>query len=105
MLAFTSASVKAFRRQKVAGSSSGRARWRFEHAGRQHADHLVRLVVEQQRAAEHRPVAAEIQLPRRVAEHHDAIGAGLILVGAKGAAEQRLHPEDGEVIGRDVAGR
>ena len=64
--------VKAFKRQKLAGSSSGRARWRSNAPGRQHADHPVRLVVEQQLAAQDGRVAAEIGLPGGVAEDDDA---------------------------------
>ena len=52
MLAASSPASKAFRRQKLAGSSSGRRPLPVERPGRQHADDLVRLAVEQQLTAE-----------------------------------------------------
>ncbi len=51
----------------------------IECARRQHADDAVRLVVEQQVTIEDAVIAAEMLLPRGVAQDHDAIGAGLIL--------------------------
>ena len=75
----------------------------IEHAGRQHADHLVRLVVEQQVAAEDAGVAAEVRLPGGVADQHHLGGAGLVFFGPEAAADHRLHAEHGEVIRRHVA--
>jgi hypothetical protein len=49
-------------------------------------------------------VAAETVLPEPVAEHQHGLGAGLVLTGAEPAPEQRPHPEDLEIIGRDHAG-
>ena len=54
----------------------------IEGARRQHADDAVRLVVEQQIALEDAGIAAEMLLPRGVAQDHHAIGAGLILFAA-----------------------
>ncbi len=42
-------------------------------AFRQHADHGVRLAVENQRAADDVACAAELGLPERVAEHDDEV--------------------------------
>ena len=75
----------------------------IEHSRRQDADHLVRLVVEQQVAAEDGGVAAEVALPGGVAQHHHARRAGLVFFGAERAAKERLDAEHGEVIGRHVA--
>ena len=48
-------------------------------------------------------IGAELALPRRVAEHDHARRARLVLLRPEGAAEERLHAEHREVIGRHVA--
>ena len=48
----------------------------IEGAGWKDADDAVRLVVEEQIAIEDAAIAAEVLLPRGVAQDDDAIGAG-----------------------------
>ncbi len=74
----------------------------IERAGGQHADHAMRLVVEQQVAAEDAGIAAEILLPCGVAQDDDAIRAGLVFFRPERPPDDRLQPEYREVIPRDV---
>ncbi len=73
-------------------------------ARREHADDGVRVVVEQERAAEHSGVAAHLRPPEGVAEHDRAGAAVLVLAGAEGAAELRTDAEDVEEVGGDPEG-
>ena len=70
----------------------------IECAGGQHADHAMRLAVEQQVPAEDARIGAEILLPCGVAQDDDAIGAGLILFRPEGPPDDRLQPEHREMI-------
>ena len=68
---------------------------------RHHADHRVRLVVEQHLPADDRRVAAEPRLPEPVAEEHRA-GRAVAIVGlGEQPADERLHAQRREQIGRD----
>ena len=43
--------------------------------------------------ADHRPVGIEALLPQAIAEEHDALTAGAILIGREVAPEDRVQPQ------------
>ena len=69
---------------------------------RQHADHRVRLVVEQDRPIHDTGIRAELADPERVAEDHDTMFAELILAGRERPPESGFDAEDAKVVGRDA---
>ena len=70
--------------------------------GGQHADDLVGLAVDANRAADDLAVTAEAILPIAVADDEDAVVAQDLFVGTEAAAELRLGAEGGEEIGGDA---
>jgi hypothetical protein len=73
-------------------------------AGGHHADDGVGAPVGDHRAPEHRRVAGESALPERVAQHHHGVAAGLVLVAAERAAEERADGESlEEAVGHELA--
>ncbi len=73
-----------------------------ERARGQDADDLVRFVVEEQVAPEDGGVTAEMRLPGRMTQDHDAVRTVPIFLGPERAADDRRNAEHAEVIGRDV---
>ena len=71
----------------------------------QHADDLVRLAVEQDRAPDHARVTAKSTLPETVAEHHGEPTAGPIFFRREGAAVDRGGAKEAEEINADVGRR
>ncbi len=80
-----------------------RPRMDLQHAevcrGGQHANHLVGLVVQPDRATDNRWVSTEPVAPERLAEEHHAGRARHVLVLAEHPAEQRLDAEHGGEAG------
>ena len=68
-------------------------------AGRQHADHRVRTVVEQNRSIDDGRVRTELVHPERVADDHDPILSQLIFTVDERAPAFGLDAEDVEVVG------
>ncbi len=69
---------------------------------RQHADHRVRLVIEQDRPIHDTGIRSKLADPERVAEDHDTVVAELILAGRERPSESRFDPEDAKVVCRDA---
>ncbi len=69
---------------------------------RQHADHRVRLVVEQDRPIHDTGIRSELAHPERVAEDHDTVFTELILAGRERPSESRFDAEDAKVVCRDA---
>ena len=69
---------------------------------RQHADHRVRLVVEQDRPIHDTGIRSELADPERVAEDHDTVFTELILAGRERPSESRFDAEDAKVVCRDA---
>ena len=66
--------------------------------GRRDADHGERLAVQSYRASDNRGIAAELLLPRAIADHRDRRRAFAIVVGGNDPAGVRANAEHGEVI-------
>lgn len=74
-----------------------------EHAAlRRHADHRMRVVVEQDRPIHDPGIRPELADPQRVAEDHDTVLPELILARRERPSERRFDPEDAKVVGRDA---
>jgi hypothetical protein len=73
-----------------------------DESGRHHPDHLVAVVVHQQRASENAGVAAVSPLPQPVADDHDRRARAILVVGER-TADRRMHAEDDEEILADAA--
>ena len=71
--------------------------------GRGDADDRQQMAVEADRRPDHSRVAVVPALPHSVADHGDREGARLVgpFLGQEGAAQDRLHPQDVEVVGGD----
>src|SRR5690242_8198826 len=83
--------------EDVAGAQE---RCRDERSGC-HADDGGGFVIERHGAADGRRIAAELRLPRGVAENDDVI-AWPVLVGGEETAERGLHSERGKEIGGEA---
>ena len=83
-------------RQDHVGGRSGE-----EEVGAEHAHDPPGLVVEANRRADDRTVAAEARPPQRVAEHGDRLGAGILVPRDEGAAERGPHAQQREAVPRD----
>ena len=59
---------------------------------RHHADHHVRLAIQQNLLSQHLLVAMEAALPRAVAQHHHLLMLVVLLLGVE-ASEERRHLE------------
>jgi hypothetical protein len=70
---------------------------------RHHADDGVghAVVLEREAAAHHVARAPEPLLPGPVAEHHDRVGPGHVVLGPERAAEHRPRAQDREEVARD----
>ena len=71
-----------------------------EGAGRENADDLVRLTVQQRPARQDRRIRAKVVLPGSVAEDHYGSGPWLVILRREGAAKLKARGEHAEVIGR-----
>ena len=71
---------------------------------RQHADDLVRLAVERQRAADDVAIPAVAAHPRAEPEQRLARLAGSVVVGSEEIAEERTHAEHRQQVRRDADG-
>src|SRR5215510_1981831 len=70
-------------------------------ARRQYAADFARLPVERDRLADQSGICAETPAPQAVADKHGGGMAWIILLGAKGAAQQWLHAQRRKEISRD----
>ena len=70
--------------------------------GGQHADDLVGLAVDADRAADDARVGPEAVLPVAIADDQDVVVAEGLFVGAEAAAERRSGTERGKEVGRDA---
>ena len=86
------------RRELEAGPQLGRARWKPE-ACRHHSDNHERLIVQHDRAAENRRIAAELAAPETVAQYDRTRGRRIVVGADERTAERRLDAEDREEVG------
>ena len=71
----------------------------------EHADDVVRLAVQRQRAADDGAVAAEAPFPEALAQDDDAAAIRQVFVRGEGAAGDDGCAEQAEELGADMGGR
>src|SRR4051812_14107578 len=69
---------------------------------RHYADDFVWFAVGADDSSNDGGIAAELALPERVAQDHDAIQSALVFAGTEVAADLRCHAEHPEEIGGDA---